>query len=469
MKTRAFLALDLGASNGRAVLGTVSDHGKLQLEEIYRFSNGYSRINGGLYWDYVYIYNQILAALQMCRRRGIELSCIGIDAWSEDYALLDRYGHILSLPRCYRDPIINQCSEELDAQLGDPYEFYRCCGQVKNQISTLRQLYYDCTRQPELIASASKFLFIPYLFVYMLTGQIAYDATLPAIGELGDTETRGIRAETVGLLGISDLVPPRFQSGTILGYTNHSVLEATGYANVPVACIDAHDTSSAVLAISNEEDFMYVSSGTWSMYGAAVDEMHLDARAFEANLCNSPMGDGRISLMAGTAGMFVIQQCMRQWRTEGNGITYDQLTDYALKHHTDACFCFSDIPNDAHNMPDAVRNAVEKAGFQPPEDPYSLYEIFCNALAQITVTDLSKMEHAIGRRFDEIYVVGGGSQAQAVNQRLAQKSGKRICTGMTEAAVVGNILAQMVATGMVHDFAEARAVVRQSFSMKTFE
>ena len=463
MSRRVFLAFDIGASNGRAVIGGLKEDGTLFQEEIYRFSNGFLRMSGGLYWDYVHIYRELLKALRKCRRRELEVACIGIDAWSQDYALLNKRGQVVGLPRCYREPKLELHADDIDGVLGDPKEFFRQCGQVKYRISSLRQLYYDCTRQPEVIESASRLLFIPYLFVYLLTGQAAYDGTLPAIGELGDTRTWGFRKETAELLGVPGFIPTLFESGTILGHTNRTILEETGYDKIPVACIDSHDTGSAVLAIGGEKSFLYVSSGTWSMYGAVVNEMRLNDRVYDARLCNSPMGDGRIALMAGTAGMFVIQQCMRKWKALGREITYQQLTDYARVHRTDSYFSFTDVSDATVDMETEVIRAVEKAGFEPPQDPFALYEVFANSLARLTVKELTEAEAAVGEHFDRIYLVGGGARAQAVNERIEEGSGKRVCTGLDEAAVAGNLLAQMVAAGELRDFKEARLVSRRTF------
>ena len=463
MGRRVFLAFDIGASNGRAIAGSLTEDGKLCQEEIYRFSNGFLRMNGRLYWDYVHVYQELLEALRECRCRGLELACIGIDAWSQDYAFLNENGLVIGLPRCYREPELDRHADDIDSVLGDPREFFLHCGQVKHRISSLRQLYYDCTYQPELVKNARGFLFIPYLFVYLLTGKMAYDDTLPAIGELGDTKIRGLSKKTAEFLGIETKVPIHFQSGTILGHTNDTVREETGYERIPVACIDSHDTSSAVLAIGEEKNFLYVSSGTWSMYGAVVDGMRLDEEIYKAGLCNSPMGDGRIALMGGTAGMFVIQQCMRQWKAQGRRISYQQLTDYALAHKTDKYFSFADISDSAVDMETEVLRAIRCAGLECPKDPFELYEVFANSLARLTVKELTETEKAIEEDFDRIYLVGGGSRAEAVNQRIEDGSGKEVCSGLTEAAAAGNLLAQMIAVGELKDFAEARIVSRNSF------
>lgn len=463
MGKRVFLAFDIGASNGRAIAGTLTENGKLCQEEVYRFSNGFLRMNGRLCWDYVHIYQELLEALRECRRRELELACIGIDAWSQDYALLNGNGLVIGLPRCYREQELDRHADDIDSLLGDPREFFLHCGQVKNRISSLRQLYYDRTCQPELVESARGFLFIPYLFVYLLTGQMAYDSTLPAIGELGDAKTRELSKKTAEFLGIEGKVPSCFRSGTILGHTNYTVQEETGYERIPVACIDGHDTSSACLAIGEEKNFLYVSSGTWSMYGAVVDGMRLNEEIYKAGLCNSPMGDGRIALMGGTAGMFVIQQCMRQWKARGRDVSYQQLTDYALAHKTDKYFSFGDISDAAADMETEVVLAIRQAGFEAPKTPFELYEIFANSLARLTVEELLETEKGIEEKFDQIYLVGGGSQAKAVNQRIEEGIGKKVRAGLTEAASAGNLLAQMVAVGELKDFAEAHTVSRNTF------
>lgn len=467
MKRRVFLALDLGASSGRAVAGWLTGDGAIHTEEIHRFSNSFLQADGHLCWDYTRIYREILAALRLCRRRGLDLACIGIDAWAQDYAWIDSKGRVLGLPRCYREPVIGRHADEIDALLGEARTFYRRCGQRKTRFSTLRQLYYDRTYQPQLVDRAAYFLFIPYLFVYLLTGQAAYDATLPAIGEMGDVRKGGISPETAACLGVAHLVPPQFRCGEIIGRTNRSVLEETGYDAVPVACIDAHDTSSAVLAAGGSAEFLFVSSGTWSMCGAAGRDLALNDRTYDARLCGSPMGDGRTALMTGTAGMFVIQQCMRRWQMDGHAPTYQDLTAYAMTHCTGAWFSFDNVPDTAADMPSAVGQAMERAGFPPPENPFQLYEAFATALARLTAADLRRAEQAAGRRFDRIYVVGGGAQAKAVNQRIAEYSGKQVCAGMTEAASAGNLLAQMVADGALRDFSQAHMVRQRTQELES--
>ena len=463
-----YLAFDIGASSGRAIAGWLDEGGRLRTEELYRFENGFTRVGSGYYWDYMRLYREMLRALQVCRQRAMRLRCIAIDTWSQDSAFVGPHGDMLALPRCYRDPLFAAHADEADALCGDAFSFYRRCGQRKTAISTLRQLNFYRTHRPELVQAADTFLFIPYLLVYLLTGVRGYDSTLPAIGELADVRSGAMSSRTLRQLGMARLAPRQFAQGEIIGHTNEAVRNATGYDAVPVACIHAHDTSSAVAAIADPGEFLFVSSGTWSMYGAVLHALPPAQAVFDAGLCCSPLADGRTSLLLGSAGMFVIQQCMREWARQGLSVTYPELTDYALRHQTDAYFSFSDIPDTAPSFVDALRRATEQAGFSAPDSPQAVYEVFANSLARLTVRDLQTVEQALGRTFDTVYIVGGGSQAAAVNRRIAAQSGKRVRTGCTEAAAVGNLLWQMLACGALSSPAQALEVSRRSFPMIEF-
>ncbi len=458
------LALDIGASNGRGIVGRYSG-GILTLEEIYRFSNNYTRLQGGLYWDHMHLYRELLNCLRACKEKGYTPDCIGIDAWSQDYALVNAEGRVIGQPRCYHDPDVAADADSVDAILPQDTLYFHN-GQAKISISTLRQLYYDTRHSRESLAQAKWMLFIPYLLSYLLCGEAGYDLTLPPIGEVMDINTRRFSKPIADLLGVADKIPPYRECGSILGYTGSSVYEETGYRALPVACVGGHDTSCAVGAIPQPKDFLFVSSGTWSMYGAVVQQPVLTAQAQRYRLCNSPLSGGRLSLLSGTVGMFVIQQCMLAWRRAGTPFTYADLTEYALTHTSSSKFSFDDIDMSSAEMPSEVARALQKAGFPAPSTPQELYVAFANSLAMRTAEDLTNAERITGKSFPEIYLVGGGSQAAAVNKRIAQYSGKAVVTGLTEAAAAGNALSQLVAVGAVKDYEEAMEVAGRSFQMK---
>lgn len=447
MKKYSILALDIGASSGRGILGVYTPEGGLEaVEEIHRFPNGFVRLNGGLYWDHMHIYKGILECLRKCRARDIQLDCIGVDTWAQDYAYVGKEGDVLSLPRCYRDPVNTQNADLYEKAMGfGPMEHCRRCGTSRITISTFRRLWYDVHNRKSLVDGAKWFLHMPYLLVYMLTGEGGYDDSLMSIGELADARTQQLSGETIRELGIENIVPPRRSFGTIIGRTGKSILEETGYDSVPVACTDGHDTASAVSAIPDDGEFLWISSGTSNMFGAVTDSPCMSENFIGQGFHNTRLGDGRVCIMGGGAGMFYINQCMNFWKQNGVKVSFPELTAYALEHHTSRMFDFADVPDDAVDMPAAINAAIVKAGHAPAETPFELYEAFANSLARLTVNRIADFEERLGKRFGKLYVISGGSQADAVNQRMAMWLGREVYCGLIEAAATGNMLAQLAA------------------------
>lgn len=470
MGERMILALDIGASSGRGILGRYEEEtGILKMEEIHRFENNYVRMRGGIYWDYVGIYNGVLDCLRACKKREIPLESIAIDTWAQDYAYIGHNGEILGLPRSYRDPNHLLHCKDMERDLCmDSKAFYYRNGGTAGEISTVRQLYYDRRYRSELFNNARWWVNMPYLLIYLLSDVAGYDVTIPALGELIDVKTMDISPETAMAVGIDKITPPRFQSGTIMAYTNQTVFEATGYDKLPIACIDAHDTSSAVDALPDTDDFLWISSGTYNMFGAVIQDVVLNDQLFGMNCRATPLGDGRICMMCGAAGMYFIQQCVKYWNEHGMHVTYPELTAYALEHDSETWFSFADLPSAPVNMPAEICAAIEKNGFAAPETPGDLYVAFANSLARATAQDLLALEKALGRSFGHVYVLGGGSKADAVNLRIARMTGKTLYTGLVEAASIGNLLIQLVAIGAVTR-EEAAAVSGRSFQMQKFE
>lgn len=469
MSEHMILALDIGATSGRGMLGHYdADRKLLKMEEIHRFPNHYVRVRGGVYWDYISIYNGIIECLRVCKKQGIPLECIAIDTWAQDYAYIGHSGDILALPRSYRDPNYIQRSEDLEKDLCmDEKAFYHRRGGTYCGIGTVRQLYYDRRFRPDLFNSAKYFVNMPYLFVYLLTDVAGYDVTFPAMGEGLDVKTMDYSEETAIAVGYKHLIPPRFHCGTIMGHTNKTVFDLTGYDAIPVACIDAHDTNSAVNAIPDTNDFLWISSGTSNMFGAVIPEPVLNDTLCSMNGRITPMGDGRTCIQCGTAGMYYINLCMDYWKAQGLDVTYEKMTAYSLEHDRDVWFDFDDLPTAPVNMPAEICKAIEKQGFAAPETPEALYVAFANSQAKNTAEHLLRLEKALGKEFPLIYVMSGGSKAAGINARIAKLTGKKLYTGLTEAASVGNLLFQLVALGLISRD-EAAEVSRNSFTMQEF-
>ncbi len=442
------LAIDIGSGSGRGMLGTFDEAGRLaSIEEVARFTHGFIRINGTLYWDYVGIYRGVLEILRSCRCSGIVPDCIGIDAWAQDYAYVGSNGEVLGLPRSYRDPITRGLTGVMERDLGiDPPELARLAGGFHGTINTRCQLWYDKFHRGDLFEHARHFLFMPYLVAYLLTGRQACDPSLTSIGGLNDVRTQRPSDSTLRLMGISDLLPPCLEPGTLLGYTNRSVFEETGLDSIPVACVEGHDTSSAVSAIPDDGEFLWVSSGSYNMLGMVQKTPEIRDEALRLGYNYTPLRDGRTCLMmGGGAGMYHVQMCMKQWHSRGVGITYPGLTEYAVSHFTDRWFDFADVPDDSIDMPSALRAAAKKQGFDLPDDPYEIYEAFCNSLAKLTSEKLTALEQRTGRAFDRVYIVSGGSQADGVNLRMGRRMNKAVYAGLREASAIGSLFAQRAA------------------------
>lgn len=438
------LAIDLGSGSGRGIVG-VFNHGKIEsIREIHRFDNCLLHMHGAMYWDYISMYRGILQCLVECRKQGIEIDSIGIDAWAQDYAYVGKTGEIMALPRSYRDPLIQQNDHafEQDNAL-DPEEFRLVCGVGYGCISTLRRLWADRSKGNECFEHAKTFLFIPYLMVYLLTDVLAYDASIPVIGELGDLETGDFRAETVELLGLQGKIPKRFSSGQIIGYTNQSVYAATGFDSIPVICTQAHDTTSAVSCIPDQGEFFWISSGSYNMLGAVLKNKIANKTLLNAGFSNTPLSDGRNCLMCGSgAGMYHMQQCMKVWKAQGKDITYQQLTAYALEHRSERFFDFDKLQATSPDITEDIGCALAEAGFGMVTDPFELYEAFSNSLARLCAHKITFLMNESGLSMDSLYIISGGALAYDIDVRIAQLLGKQIFAGLSEASSLGNLMSQ---------------------------
>lgn len=438
------LAIDLGSKSGRGMLGVLEDGSIRRMQEVHRFENAFVYVQGETYWDYLALYTGILQCIRICHTQGIRIDSIGIDGWAQDYAYIGQDGEVLGLPRSYRGFQSKESGLHFEeAHALDPGEFRDACGVAYGAISTLRQLWHDVGNTPNQVAYSKTFLFVPYLMVYLLTGVSAYDVSLPVIGELGDVASGDFRQKTLESLGLEGKIPRRFNSGEIIGYTHESVVEATGHPSIPVICTQAHDTTSAVSAIPDENEFYWISNGSFAMVGAVLTQQLFDRTILDAGFCNTPMADGRNCLMGGSgAGMYYLQQCVQAWREKGMQVDYEELTAYALAHQSDRYFSFDDLPSISTDMPTEISDAIVKAGFDRILDPLELYEAFSNSLARLCVEKIAFLVERSKRSCDAVYVVSGGAKASDINQRVARLLGKPVYAGLPEASAMGNLLAQ---------------------------
>lgn len=458
--TRHYLAFDLGAESGRAILGRLeSDH--LEISELHRFPNMPLQTDDSLRWDIRRLFGEMRRALDLAPEN---LTSIGVDTWGIDFALLDGDGALRENPFHYRDRRTEGVMEAVCAKI--PRErIYAATGIQFLPINTLFQLC--ATKVPD---RAEAFLTIPDLLNYWLTGRQVSEYTNASTTQLLDARTRDWAWDLIAELNLPrHIFRPIIQPGTILGALQSAV--STKLAGVPVIAPACHDTGSAVAAIRMSPRSAFLSSGTWSLFGAELAEPNLTSLAFERNFTNEGGVCGTIRFLKNIAGLWLLQACRNAWSQEGRDFSYDELLRVAAASPALDSIVDPDHPSFLHppHMPQAIAAYCAETRQQVPQSPPAVARMILESLARKYRDVLESLEQVTKKPFDEIRVVGGGSRNRLLNQLTADATGRRIAAGPVEATALGNIAMQMLATGAVSSLAEARAVIGNSYPAEYFQ
>ncbi len=469
--TRNFLALDLGASSGRAVIGRF-DGERLALEEVHRFANGPVQLptaNGfSLHWDSLEQFAQVKQGIAKGAANGA-LTSVGIDTWGVDYGLLDAAGELLGNGFHYRDA---RTAGMLDAvfKIAPREEVFRQTGIQFMELNTLYQLF--AARGSAALDRAQRLLFTPDLFNYWLTGRAVNEYTIASTSQCLEPFSRDWAYDLLRRLDIpGHIFGEIVQPGTALGPLLPWVAEETGAANLQLIAVGSHDTASAVAAVPIEgPDRAFVSSGTWSILGVESPQPVVDDRALAFNFTNEGGVCGTIRLMKNITGLWIIQECRRQWALEGVRLTWDEIVN--LAQAAPALQSVIDVDDEAFgrpgDMPSRIREQCERTGQPVPENHGGIARTVFESLALKYRRVLDMTEQLTGKRTDALNIVGGGTQNRLLSQFAANAIGRPVITGPIEATAAGNILMQMVALGAVGSLAEGREVMRRSFPVETF-
>lgn len=470
MKKAYMLAIDIGASSGRAILGTLSK-GKLKLEEMHRFSNEPVEMTGRLYWDLPRLFRGIKLGLLNTALDGVQLDSIGIDTWGDDYALIDKAGRVMGNPVHYRDGRTDRILDEA-FQIVPKQEIYERTGLAFMPLNTLYQLYSDVREEDPLLAHARQFLFMPDLFAYLLTGTMGCEYTVASTSQMIDPYTGQWDVELLKKFGIPErILLPITQPGEVRGMLDAKIARETGAGVIPVVAVGGHDTASAVAAVPAEgENFGYISSGTWSLVGVESRQPVVSDFARDANLTNEGGVDGTIRVLKNVMGLWIIEECRREWERSGHGLPHEQLAQEALKVQP---FEYLIDPNDWVFTPpgDMVIRIQEFCMVTDQNVPQTIGEIarcVYESLALKYRWTIEKLREATGNPIEKLYIVGGGSNNALLNQFTADALGIEVIAGPTEATAIGNLLMQAKALGAIASMEEGRAIVRNSFDVKTF-
>ncbi|MGB9837157.1 MAG: rhamnulokinase [Candidatus Saccharicenans sp.] len=470
METKNFLAFDLGAESGRAMLGQVDENGQLKISEWHRFPNLWVQINGRLHWNLFYLFEQIRLALRKARQEKLNLSGLGIDTWGVDFGLLDREGHVLTLPYCYRDrsfpPAMKKYFEKHSAE-----KLYQLTGIQFMPFNSLFQLYAYLENSPDLVRLARHLLFIPDLLNYLLTGEKASEITIASTSQILSPFDRKWQSALLEEIGLSpEILPDLRPTASVLGRLSGWLAE-DGLPEVPVIQVASHDTASAVAAAPGEgQDWVYISSGTWSLVGVELAEPVVNRESFLANFTNESGLNRTIRFLKNVSGLWLLQQCRKVW-TKKQDLSYEKIVELAAQAAPFQFLVDPDAPEflNPEDMTAALRLYAHKTGQKMVEDIGSVARSLLESLAlkyRLVVEDLEKITR---KKYNRIHIIGGGSRNYLLNQFTASATGKVVLAGPDEATSVGNILTQALAVGLLENPAAIRKTIRNSFEIKEFQ
>lgn len=466
-----YLAFDLGAESGRALIGRY--HGRqLTVEEVHRFPNDPVVYNGELHWDVPRLWHEMKHALTSIGSRiSSPLSGIGVDTWGLDYALLGERGTLLENPYHYRDTQTDGMMERV-FDIISPEEIYSRTGIQFMQVNGLYRLYTENALTPKLLRAAEKLITIPDLFNFWLTGVAVAEFTNATTTQFYDPHKGSWSTEILEKLGIpTHFLVPVIQPGTVLGGLRGDIARKTGLTSVPVIAPACHDTGSAVAAIARASESVFISSGTWSLLGTETGTPIINAEAQRLNFTNEGGVFGTFRLLKNVMGLWLLQRCRQDWKAEKKDYSYSELAETARSSQPFRSLVDPDDPLFLHpeNMPAAVRQFCARTDQPIPESPAAIIRAILESLALKYRFVLDRLEHLTGKSYSEIHIVGGGARNALLNQFTAEATGRPVIAGPVEATALGNIGMQMVATNAVGSLGDVREIIASSFPPEIFE
>ncbi|HEX7584824.1 MAG TPA: rhamnulokinase [Prolixibacteraceae bacterium] len=471
MNKRYFLAFDLGASSGRAILGTLAND-KLELTEIHRFVNQMQLINGHYFWNIFSLFNELKTGLKKCVKEfGIQPESIGIDTWGVDFVHLNKEGLILSLPFAYRDSRTNSSMDDL-FQVIPQEEVYALTGIQFMQFNSLFQLFSMVKDQSSLLEITDSILFMPDALNYLFSGIKKSEFSIASTSQMivpGKCDWNYDLIEKAGIPThfLQDIILP----GTILGNIQEEVASETGSKPVPVIAVAGHDTGSAIVSVpSTLNNFVYLSSGTWSIMGIESERPIISKQTHQLNFTNEGGVDGTTRFLKNIMGMWLIQETQRIWADQGIKYTWPEMVELARNSEP---FKFLINPDDSmflnpRDMPLAVRDFCYQTAQGTPQDHGEVIRCIYDSLALKYRYTLEQIKEVSDQPIEVIHIIGGGANNHFLNQLTADATGLRVIAGPTEATAIGNILIQAKSLGYVDSVKEIRQIIANSFDLVQF-
>jgi rhamnulokinase len=467
-----YLAFDLGAESGRAMLGNLAG-GRLQLEEIHRFPNVPVRVRHSLHWDPLHLWAEIKSGLgHAASRAGRDLAGIGVDTWGIDFGLFDRCGDLIGLPHHYRDSRTEGILEELSRRISS-FELYSQVGIYLFPLSTLCQLLALRRQGSPILDIASRLLMMPDIFNYWLCGRQATEATIAGTTQFYNLATGDWHRELLALLDLPSNLPGEIvPTATVLGALSRSVAEEVGLDAAPVIAPACHDTPCAFsITPSSEGNFTAISSGTWSVIGAELEQPLLTQGALDRRFLNEVGARGKTLLAMNSMGLWPLQECRRQWARGGHDWSYGDLTEMAAGAPP---FCAVVDPDSGDflrpgDMTVKIAESCRRTGQNPPADAAGTVRVLLEGLALRYRKAVADLDELTGRSTQLVHILGGGSRNRLLCQFAADATGRPVLAGPSEATAAGNVLLQALGRGSLGSMEEVREVVARSFALTLYE
>ena len=471
MKMLNLLGFDFGASSGRAMLGTF-DGEKIEIREVHRFSNDPVNICGRFVWDVPRLFYEMKQALLKISHMDVKVDAIGIDTWGVDFGMLDRNGRLLGLPVHYRDDRTNGMPEKV-AKIVPAVELFGRTGIANNLFNTLYQLYAMKEENDPILEMADSMLFMPDLLAYLLTGKKGTEYTIASTSQMLNPYTRDWDYELLEKLGIPTKMLGEIRlPGEVRGTLLPEIAKECGVDEIPVIAVGGHDTASAVAAVPAQgDDYAYISSGTWSLLGAEIEKPLCEEGVMKASYTNEGAVDGSIRLLKNIMGLWIIQECKREWDRRSDAVGFAELVEMAMKAPAfkamidvdDVCFL---APGD---MPARIQEYCRKTGQEVPQGRGEISRVIYESLALKYRWAIEALEKDMLKKpVKVLHIVGGGSKNILLNRFTAEAIKRPVITGPGEGTVIGNLLFQAKALGAIADIPQLRKVVEASFPTETY-
>ncbi len=470
MKNQSFLAFDIGATSGRSILGTI-ENGRLQMKELTRFPNQILQIGNHFHWNIYSLFEHLKAGLVAAKKEGVEISSIGIDTWGVDFALIAEDGSILGAPYAYRDPHTVGAPEKF-FEIVPREKVYDLTGIQVMNFNSLYQLFALSQANNSLLKATKEILFMPDALAYMLTGKKVVEYTIASTSQILNPRTKKFENDLLEKAGVSpSILGEIVMPGHFIGTLRKDLAEESELGEISVVTVAGHDTASAVAAVpASNQNFAYLSSGTWSLMGIEVKDAIINECTSALNFTNEGGVEGTTRFLKNITGMWILEQCMKEWKKEGITYAYDKIVQMA-----DTVEAFQSLIDPDHTsfaspccMTKAIQDYCVDTGQIVPQTHPEFVRCIFESMSLKYRNVLEILKELAPFPIEKLHVIGGGSKNPLLNQWTANSIGIPVIAGPSEATAIGNVMIQAKAAGCVDSLQEMREIIRESIHLDEF-